>query len=357
MFAPLYLVGGLLAERLVSYWSGREIAVLFATVALGVVIWLSERALWPRLTLVPVFALYEALLNLMLFAVALWPVPNYGYWYAYSYGAVAENFLLILLAIEITCAILPTKKLSQAWTTALALIAILSIGSSLPARTDAAVLNVTLAGDFIASLVLLSLLYFHNLRWPAGYRLIIAGVVLPSAIHAASAIHWLRNDLTDLVRAVLPLSSLGGLVLFMLGQISAKREQGKHYEALMKHVAEKRRRAGSMNAMSRQGAQIPSPTSSVRDVAMLRLLGLRRSITPTTRHQALRPRLRMGGQRLIGRQSPVFQSAYSVFRVKPGSIWKWMVDLSAKRTSIAWEPPPVKTSTESTGLPLTSSKR
>jgi len=237
MFAPLYLVGEFLVKRLVSYWSGREIAVLFATVALGFVIWLSGRALWPRLVLVPIFALYEALLNLMLFVVALWSVPNYGYWYVYSYGSIAENFLLILLAIEITCAILPAKRLAQAWTTALALLAILSIGSSLPARTDTAVLNVTLAGDFISSLVLLSLLYFHNVKWPAGYRLIIAGVVLPSAIHAASAIQWLRYDLTALVQAILPLSSFAGLVFFMAGLISAKKDQRKNYEALLKHVA------------------------------------------------------------------------------------------------------------------------
>lgn len=238
MLVPLHLVAGFMAKRLVSYWSWREIVVLFATVALGVVVWLSGRALWPRLALVPIYALYEALLNLMLFAVALWPVPNYGYWYAYSYGAVAENFLLILLAIEITCVVLPAKRLVQAWTTALALIAILSMGSSLPARTDEAVLNVTLAGDFISSLVLLSLLYFHHVKWPAGYRLIIAGVVLPSAVHAASAIHWLRNDLTDFVRAVLPVSSLAGLVLFLIGQIRARRQQKKDYEALLKHVAE-----------------------------------------------------------------------------------------------------------------------
>lgn len=237
MLAPLHLVADIVAKRVVSYWSWREIVVLFTTVAVGLFIWLSERALWPRLTLVPIFALYEALLNLMLFVIALWPAPNYGYWYAYSYGAIAENFLLILLAIEITCAILPAKRLVQAWTTALALIAILSIGSSLPARTDAAVLNVTLAGDFIASLVLLSLFYFRNVPWPTGYPLIIAGVVLPSAIHAASAIDWLRNDLTELVRAVLPLSSLAGLVLFMIGQISARREQRKNYEAMLSHVA------------------------------------------------------------------------------------------------------------------------
>jgi len=237
MFAPLYLVGEFLVKRLVSYWSAREIVVLFATVALGVVIWLSGRTLWPRLALVPIYALYEALLNLMLFAVALWPVPNYGYWYAYSYGAIAENFLLILLAIEITCAILPAGRLVQAWTVALALLAILSMGSSLPAQTNEAILNVTLAGDFIASLVLLSLLYFHNVKLPVGYRLIIAGVVLPSALHAASAIHWLHNDLTAMVQAVLPLSSLAGLMLFMAGQISARKEQKKNYEALLRHVA------------------------------------------------------------------------------------------------------------------------
>lgn len=237
MFAPLSLIGSFVAKSLVSYWSWREIAVLFTTVAVGVVVWLSGRALLPRLTLVPIFALYEALLNLMLFGVALWPVPNHGYWYAYSYGAIAENFLLIMLAIEITCAILPAKRVAQAWSTGLALIAILSIGASLPARTNVAVLNVTLAGDFIASLVLLSLLYFPNLRWPAGYRQIIAGVVLPSSVHAASAIHWLRYDLTAFIQAVLPLASLAGLVLFMVGQLKAKREHRRDYEALLNHVA------------------------------------------------------------------------------------------------------------------------
>jgi hypothetical protein len=237
MLAPLSDVGSFVAKSLVSYWSWREIAVLFTTVAVGLVVWRSGRALLPRLALVPIFALYQALQNLMLFTVALWPVPNYWYWYAYSYGVIAENFLLILLAIEITCAILPAKKVAQAWSTGLALIAILSIGNALPARTNEAVLSVTLAGDFIASLVLLSLLYFRNLRWPAGYRLIIAGVVLPSAIHAASAIHWLRYDLTGLIRAVLPLSSLAGLVLFLVGQHMAKREQRRNYEALLDHVA------------------------------------------------------------------------------------------------------------------------
>jgi hypothetical protein len=236
MVAP-HLVGSFIAKSLVSYWGWREIAVLFTTVAAGVVVFVSGRALVPRLTLVPIYALYQALLNLMLFAVALWPVPNRGYWPAYSYGAIAENFLLILLAIEITCALLPAKRVVQAWTTGLALLALLSIGSSLPARTDVAVLNATLAGDFIASLVLLSLLYFRDLRWPAGYRQIVAGVVLPSSVHAACAIHWQRYDLTAFIQAVLPLSSLAGLVLFIVGQVSAKRAQKRDYEALLNHVA------------------------------------------------------------------------------------------------------------------------
>ncbi len=38
-----------------------------------------------------------------------------------------KNFLLIVLAIEITCAMLPAKKVTQAWTTGLALLALLSI--------------------------------------------------------------------------------------------------------------------------------------------------------------------------------------------------------------------------------------
>lgn len=228
--------GSYVARNLVSYWSWREIAVLFTTVAVGAAVGLLGRALRPRLTLVPVFGAYQLLLNLMLFLVALRPVPNHWYWVAWSYGGIVENALLVLLSIEITCVILPAKWIATAWSVALALLAILSIGSSLPARSDAAVLNATIAGDFIAALVLLSLLYFPDLHWPAGYRQIVAGIAVPAAIHAAFAIHWQRHELTALVQAALPLASLTGLVLLLTGQITAKRDR-KNYEALLNHAA------------------------------------------------------------------------------------------------------------------------
>ena len=237
MFSPFLFFGSYVARNLLSYWSWREIAVLFTTMAVGVAVGLLGNVLRPRLILVPIFGAYQLLLNLMLFLVALRPVPNYWYWPAWSYGGIVENCLLILLAIEITCVMLPAKWIASAWSIGLALLAILSVGSALPARTDAAVLNVTIAGDFIAALVLLSLLYFRDLHWPVGYRLIIAGIVVPAAIHAASAIHWLHHDLTAVVQVVLPLASLGGLVLFMTGQLTAKREHRRNYEALLRHVA------------------------------------------------------------------------------------------------------------------------
>jgi hypothetical protein len=237
MFAPSSFVGNYLANNLVSFWSWREIAVLFTTTAVGARVWLSGRALRPRLTLVPIFALYEALLNVMLFLIALRPVPNHSYWLAWSYGGIAENCLLILLAIEITCVMLPAKVIAGAWSIGLSLLAILSIGRSVPARTDAAVLNVTLAGDFIAALVLLSLMYFRDLKWPTGYRQIIAGVILPAAIHAASAIHWQHYGLTALIQAVLPLASLAGLVLFMVGQGKANKARKKDYEEALRRLA------------------------------------------------------------------------------------------------------------------------
>ncbi|HEY7405618.1 MAG TPA: hypothetical protein VIB39_18990 [Candidatus Angelobacter sp.] len=176
-------------------------------------------------------------MNLMLFLIALWPVPNHAYWLAWSYGGIVENFLLILLAIEITCVMLPAKAIATAWSIGLSLLAIFAIGSSLPARSNAAVLSITLAGDFIAALVLLSLLYFRNLHWPTGYRQIIAGVILPAAIHAVCASHWQRYQLTALIQAALPLASLTGLVLFMVGQLKAKNERKKHVEALLRHLA------------------------------------------------------------------------------------------------------------------------
>jgi hypothetical protein len=237
MFAPSVFIGSYVTKNLVSYWSWREFAVLFTTAAVGAAVWLSGRALRPRLTLVPIFALYEALLNVMLFLVALRPVPNHSYWLAWSYGAIAENCLLVLLAIEITCVMLPAKAIAGAWSIGLSLLAILSISKSLPAQNNAAVLNVTLAGDFIAALVLLSLTYFRDLKWPTGYRLILAGVILPAAVHAASAIYWQRYELNALIQAALPLASLAGLVLFMVGQFRAKKERKKDYEEVMRRLA------------------------------------------------------------------------------------------------------------------------
>lgn len=249
MFAPSIFIGSYAARNLLSYWSWREIAVLLITMAVGAAVWLSGRALRPRLTLVPIFALYEALLNLMLFLIALRPVPNHSYWVVWSYGSIAENSLLILLAIEITCVLLPAKAIVCAWSIGLSLLAILSIGHSLPARNDAAVLNVTLAGDFIAALVLLSLMYFRDLKWPTGYRQIIAGVILPAAVHAASAVYWQRFELNAVIQAILPLSSLAGLVLFLTGQHGAKREQKRRYEELLRYLA-----AGSGNSESSTAA-------------------------------------------------------------------------------------------------------
>lgn len=205
-------------RALISFWSARDIAVLFATIASGSAVCLAAGRPRPRLALLSIYGLYEAVLNVTLLCVALGPVPNHAYFIAYWYGNAGENLLSCLLAVELVSVLLPSrKKFMLAWSGGLALLLVLSIGSTLPARSEAALLNASLASDFIASLVLTVLLWFDQIRPPRQFRWIIAGVLVPAAVHAICAVQWLKTALSPAIQAALPLGSLAGLLLFLIG--------------------------------------------------------------------------------------------------------------------------------------------
>jgi len=116
---------------------------------------LAGRAARSGLILLPILGLYELIASASMFVAAFRPIPNYTYWFVWTYAGIGENLLLCFLSIELTASLLPRKQFAQVWCGALAMLAVLSIGSVLPARTDAAIFNATLAGDCIAGLALL----------------------------------------------------------------------------------------------------------------------------------------------------------------------------------------------------------
>jgi hypothetical protein len=205
-------------KTLFSFWGARDIIVLVATMVSGIAVCLTGRRLRPVMTVLPIFGLYAALLNAVLLIVAFRPVPNHSYFLAYWYGNAGENLLSCLLAVEISSVLLESRKqFMLAWSGGLALLLVLSIGSTLPARSEQALLSASLAADFICGLVLIALLYFETINPPHQVRWIIAGVLVPAGINAACAIQWLKSSLSPAIQAALPIGSLAGLLLFLAG--------------------------------------------------------------------------------------------------------------------------------------------
>jgi hypothetical protein len=204
-------------QSLVSYWSGLQVVTLIATIACGAAVCLLGRELRPKLTLIPICGLWQLIANVALFCVALGPVPNHYYWFAYQNAGIVENVLLTFLSIEIAAALLPKKQFAAAWCAALAVLSILSIGSVLPTRNELAIFNATMAGDCIAALVLTMLLFFPSVQISRPYGFIMTGVLLPAGIHALSTFQWLNGDLSAFAANALQFSSLAGLMLFLAG--------------------------------------------------------------------------------------------------------------------------------------------
>lgn len=213
-------------QLLIHFWSWLDVVVLFATVASGAALCLIGRAPRPRLMVLPLFGLYQAVMSVLLFAIALQPVPNHNYWLGYWYGSIGENVLLCLLAIELTCNLLPKKQLAMAWCAALALLMVLSVGASMPARTEAKLMNATMAGDFTSGLVLVALLYATGIRISRPYQFIVAGVLVPAGVHALGTLKWMHGDLAPIAAAALPMSSLAGLVLMLAASVIALKQNG-----------------------------------------------------------------------------------------------------------------------------------
>jgi hypothetical protein len=215
-----------MGKSLMSTWSALEVVTLSLTVITAGAVWLSGRSLRPNLGLLPICGLWQLIANVVIFLVALKPVPNPGYWYAYNYSGIGENLLLVGLAIELTAALLPLKQFAIGWCLALATLMLLSIGSVLPARREAAIFNATLAGDMIAALSLVALLYFPSVKIPRPHQFVIAGILLPAAIHAMATFRWLQvGELAGFAAAALPMSSLAGLLLMLAASVIARRQQ------------------------------------------------------------------------------------------------------------------------------------
>lgn len=208
-------------RSLLSYWSGEDWAVWCSTIATAIALLASVRRSRLGLWFIPIFALYEALASLVLFCAALQKVPNHLYAYAWWYTAIGENLLLCAISIEIAACLLPTKRFALAWCGGLGTLLALSIGGTLPARQEQALLNASLAADCICGLVLVALIFFEQVKPKSEMRFAIAGVLAPAALHALGITDWLNHGVSPFVQAALPLASLVGLCLFLIGATDA----------------------------------------------------------------------------------------------------------------------------------------
>jgi hypothetical protein len=211
-------------RSLISFWTVLDVIVLFATLAAGAALCRLGRAVSPKMVVLPLFGLYQACSSVVLFAVACQPVPNHAYFLAYWYSAIGENVMLVLLAIELICSLLPRKQLVTAWCAALSVLMVLSVGGSMPVHVEAKLLNTALAGNFTSGLALIALAYAPGIRISRSYQCIIAAVVVTAGVHALGTFHWMHGELATYTAAALPLSSLAGLVLMLSAAVIARSE-------------------------------------------------------------------------------------------------------------------------------------
>lgn len=207
-------------RSLIHFWSWLDVVVLFATMATGAALCWLGRAVAQKMMVLPLLGLYEALISVLLFTLALQPVPNYHYFTWYWITSIGENVLLAGLAIEVTCALLPWKLLAAAWCSALAVVMLLSVGAAMPAHAEEKLLNASLCGDFVSGLALVLLLYFPGVKIPKPLQFVIAAILLTAGVHAIGTFSWMHGDLEPFTAAALPLSSLAGLVLMLAGSLT-----------------------------------------------------------------------------------------------------------------------------------------
>jgi hypothetical protein len=212
-----------MGKSLIATWSILDLVTLSLTVIASGALCLLGRSMRPKLSILSICGLWQLIANLALFWIALKPTPNHTYWLGYNYAGIGENLLLIGLAVELTTLLLPMQQFAVGWCMALAMLAILSIGSVLPARRESAILNATMAGDMIAALCLVALFYFPSVKIPRSHQLVIAGILVPASVHAMCAFRWLQvGTLAAFAAAALPLSSLAGLLLMLAGCVAGK---------------------------------------------------------------------------------------------------------------------------------------
>ncbi len=208
-------------RSLISYWNAGDVIVLLATMASGLALLPAERLLRPRMRFISILGLWQAASSVVLFAVALRPVPNHTYFLAYCYAGMGENLLSILLAAQITSVLSPQCRLVLAWCGAPALLLAIAIAEAVPVRSEATMLNLSISANCCAGLVLVALLFFDQIRPPRSFRWLIAGVLTPASINAACQIQWISSELSPAIRAIMPMASLVGLLLLLSGCIDS----------------------------------------------------------------------------------------------------------------------------------------
>lgn len=209
-------------SRLIDLWSVLDVVLLFSTIIAGAALCWLGRTVTPRMMVLSIYGLYQLLMGCALFVVALQPVPNYHYFTWYWLTSIGENVLLSLLAMEITCALLPRKQSAAAWCAALAVLMVLSIGASMPARAEAKLMNATMAGNFVSGLTLIVLLYFPSVKIPRSLKFVISGILATAGVHAVGTFHWMHGELASFTAAALPISSLAGLALMLAGCVAGR---------------------------------------------------------------------------------------------------------------------------------------
>jgi hypothetical protein len=208
------------SRSLLAHWSTFDVVTLALTVVTSSALFVSGRAARRGLACLPIFGLWQLVANLALFLTALMPVPNFAYFYVYSYSGIGENAILCFLSIEVTATLIPKKQFATFWCMALATLMLLSIGSALPARYQDRIFNATLAGDCLAGLALVAVLYFPAVKIPRPFQIIISGILVTAGIHALGTFKWLHGDLAPVTAAAIPLASLAGLALMLVGSLT-----------------------------------------------------------------------------------------------------------------------------------------
>jgi hypothetical protein len=141
------------------------------------------------------------------------------YRFAFWLADMANNLMLMALALEIISDVLP-RSLATPWAVFFGSSLVLAIVRQWPATSTLALLNLSISTMATSGLLLLALAFVPEITWPKGYAMAAIGLAAVLAGDLLPSIGWITGAASPLM---LQFGDLPGLLILAAGEVGWKR--------------------------------------------------------------------------------------------------------------------------------------